>query len=90
MRKLLALCTALASIAFAVCSPAFADSCSRAFGYQGGTGCNSNIASGRLHAVLYGFDQFPRPRDECHCHCRQNQLRQSDLRTRHGRCLGQA
>jgi hypothetical protein len=47
MRKLLTFLIALASIAFGVCSPASADSCSRAFGYQGiGTGCNSVIASG--------------------------------------------
>jgi hypothetical protein len=43
-----ALCTtfglALALIVFAVVSPASADSCSHAFGYQGGTGCNSAIA----------------------------------------------
>jgi hypothetical protein len=47
MRKYLIFLIALASIAFGVCSPASADSCSRAFGYQGiGTGCNSVIASG--------------------------------------------
>jgi hypothetical protein len=42
-----ALCTTLAlgAVAFGVCSPAAADSCSMAFGRQGGTGCNSVIAS---------------------------------------------
>jgi hypothetical protein len=45
LRKFLTFLIALASIVFAACSPAFADSCSRAFGYQGGTSCNSSIAS---------------------------------------------
>jgi hypothetical protein len=47
--NILALCTTCAWIAltrfFAVGSPAAADSCSRAFGYQGGNGCNSAIAA---------------------------------------------
>ncbi|THD56752.1 MAG: hypothetical protein E8A46_02600, partial [Bradyrhizobium sp.] len=46
MRKFLTFLIALAAIVFAVVSPASADSCSRAFGYQGGTGCNSVIAGG--------------------------------------------
>jgi hypothetical protein len=45
MRKLLTFLIALAGIALGVCSPAFADSCSRAFGRQGGTGCNSVITT---------------------------------------------
>jgi hypothetical protein len=44
-RKLLTFLIALASIVFAVGSPASADSCSRAFGRQGGTGCNSVITA---------------------------------------------
>jgi hypothetical protein len=43
--KLLTFLTALAAIVFAMHSLARADSCSHAFGHQGGTGCNSVIAT---------------------------------------------
>jgi hypothetical protein len=46
MRKLLTFLIALASIAFGVCSPASAQYGCKSFGQQGGTGCNSVIASG--------------------------------------------
>jgi hypothetical protein len=44
MRKLLTFLIALGAVAFGVCSPASAWGC-REFGQQGGTGCNSVIAS---------------------------------------------
>jgi hypothetical protein len=53
-RKLLTFFFALAVTVLGVCSPASStDSCSRAFGRQGGTGCNSVVATGGGVAVQW-------------------------------------
>jgi hypothetical protein len=53
MRKLLTFLIALGAVVFGVCSPASAWGC-REFGQQGGTGCNSVIAS-TPPAASYSF-----------------------------------